>query len=52
MRGKQLQLLRLTLFVKNFDSLQPARLRRTVQLTEITQRLLSRPIGGAHGFDQ
>ena len=52
MRGKQLQLLSFALFIEDLDSGQPARLRGTVQLTQVAERLLPRSIWGAHGFDQ
>src|SRR6266851_7939978 len=52
MRRKQLQLLCLTLLVEHFDGLEPSGLGRTVQLTQITQRLLPRSVGGPHRFHQ
>ena len=45
MRREQLQLLRFALFIEDLDGFQPARLRRTVQLAQITERLLPRTIG-------
>jgi hypothetical protein len=39
---KQLQLPAFTLLVEHFDGFQPARLRRTVQLTQIAQSALPR----------
>jgi len=36
---------RLALLVENLDRLQPARLRRTVQLAQITERPLTRTAG-------
>ena len=44
MRWKQLQLMRITMIVENFNRLHPARLRRTIQLTQIADRLLTRAI--------
>src|SRR6267154_151555 len=52
MRRKQLQLFRLTLFVENLDGLQPACLRRAVQLTQITQRPLSWSVRSSNSFNQ
>jgi hypothetical protein len=52
MRGKELELLRFALLVENLDGGQPARLRGTVQLTQIAESLLTRTIGGTHRFDQ
>jgi hypothetical protein len=52
MRGKELELLSFTLFIEDLDGGQPARLHRTVQLTQVAERLLPRAIRGAHGFDQ
>src|SRR5438046_5642497 len=52
MRRKQLQLFRLTLFVENLDGLQPACLRRAVQLTQITQRPLSWSVRSSNRFNQ
>jgi hypothetical protein len=49
---KQLQLPALALLVEDFDRLQPARLRRVVQLAQIAQGPLTRTIGGADGLDQ
>lgn len=39
-RRKELQLPTLTLFVEYFDALEPARLRQSVQLTQVTKRAL------------
>ena len=44
MRRKQFQLLGFALLVEHLDRLQPTRLRRTVQLTQITQRPLTRTV--------
>src|SRR5712671_2360391 len=52
MRGEELQLLRFTLFIENFDRCQPAGRRRTVQLAQIAESFLSRAIRRAHRFDQ
>ena len=52
LRREQLQLLRFTLLVENFNRLQPARLRGTVQLAEVAQCFLTRTIGRAHRFHQ
>ncbi len=52
MRREQFQLLRLALFIEDLDRLQPARLRRTVQLAQIAQRSLTRTIRRAHRFHQ
>jgi hypothetical protein len=49
--GKQFQLLRFALFVKDLDGFQPASLRRTVQLAQVAERLLPRPVGSPYGFD-
>src|SRR5581483_5817241 len=51
-RWKQLQLLRLSLLVEDFDGLQPPRLGGIVQLTEITERSLPRTVRRPHGLDQ
>ena len=52
MRREQFQLLRFALFVEDLDRLQPARLRRTVQLAQVAERSLTRTIGRAHRFHQ
>src|SRR5205814_10272202 len=52
MRGEQFQLFGLALLVENLDRLQPARLRRTVQLPEITERPLTRTAGPPYRFHQ
>ena len=49
---KQFQLPTLALLVEDFNHLQPARLRRVVQLAQITQGPLARTVGCADGFDQ
>jgi hypothetical protein len=49
---KQLQLPALALLIEDFDGLQPARLRRVIQLTQITQGSLARTIGRAHRFHE
>jgi hypothetical protein len=41
---EECQLLRISLIVEDLDSLQPARLRRTVQLAQIANRFLTRAI--------
>jgi hypothetical protein len=52
MRGEEFQLLRFALFIEDLDGGQPARLRGTVPLAQVAERLLPRAIRGAHGFDQ
>ena len=49
-RGKQFQLPRFTLIVKDLHRSQPACLPRTVQLTQVAQSLLTRAIRRAHRF--
>ena len=52
MRREQLQLLRFTLFIKDLNRSQPARMVRTVQFAQMTQRSLTWPIGCADRFHQ
>ena len=52
MRREQLQRLRIALFVEDFNRCQPAGLRRTVPLAQVTERFLPRAIRRAHRFDQ
>jgi hypothetical protein len=52
LRREQLQLLLLTLFVEDFNRLQPAGLRRTVQFAQITECPLTRTIRRTYGFYQ
>jgi hypothetical protein len=40
------------MFVEDLDGFQPACLRRTVQFTEVTERLLSWSVGSPNGFYQ
>ncbi len=50
--GKQFQLRALAVFVEDLHRLLPPRMRRTVQLSQITKRALPRAIPGTHGLDQ
>ena len=52
MRGEEFQLLGFALFIEDLDGGQPARLRGAVQLAQVAQGFLTRPIRRAHGFDQ
>jgi hypothetical protein len=52
LRGKQFQLMPFAGVVEDVDRLQPPRLRRIIQLTEMTERPLARAIRRAHRFDQ
>ena len=51
-RGKQFQLVPFAGVVEDLDRLQPPRLRRVIQLAEMTQRPLPRSIRRAHRFDE
>src|SRR5262249_9838953 len=51
-RREQFQLLRFPLLVKNLNRSQPPPMVRTVQLAQMTQCSLTRPIGCAHRFHQ
>ena len=51
-RREQFQLPRIALLVENFNRLHPARLRRTVQFTQIAERSLTRTIRRARRFHQ
>ena len=52
LRGKQFQLMPLTGIVKHVDGFQPPRLRRIIQLAEMTERPLTGAIRRAHRFDE
>ena len=51
-RGKQFQLVPFAGVVEDLDRLQPPRLRRIIQLAEMTERPLARTIRRAHRFDE
>ena len=51
-RGKQFQLVPFAGLVEDLDRLQPPRLRRIIQLAELTERPLARAIRRAHRFDE
>src|SRR6266702_2919712 len=52
LRRKQLQLPALSLFIENFDRLEPTGSGVAIELAQITKRALSRTVRRTDGFDQ